>query len=467
MKRFADSLHSLKSSCPELEISTDDRSLSEHGHDWWMRSLLQRRRGEKQAAAAVVRPADTNQVGAVLAWAQAERVAVVPFGLGSGVCGGILPGPGQVVVDMTKMASILAIDDAALLVTVQPGMRGSVFEESLQKRGYTMGHFPQSIELSTVGGWCATRAAGQFSTLYGNVEDMLVGCEFVLPGGRVVRVPANPRSSTGPDLLQLFLGSEGTLGIFTELTFRIHPVAEARRAGCFTLASVEAGVEALRMIMRNGWTPAVTRLYDATEAGRNFAVASAGCPVLLLLSEGSSERTGVEFAAIERIVAEHGGTAVGSEPVDSWLVHRNSVPSFESLLDQGLVVDTIEVAIGWGGVSELFERVTSEGSKIDGMIAMSGHISHCYTQGANIYFTFVAVQSDLDAALAIYDRAWELTMRITHEMGGTIAHHHGIGRVRKSWLQRELGTGHELLREIKRALDPVGVMNPGALVDPA
>jgi alkyldihydroxyacetonephosphate synthase len=170
---------------------------------------------------------------------------------------------------------------------------------------------------------------------------------------------------------------------------------------------------------------------------------------------------------VRAIVEAQGGQSVGEDPVRSWLEHRNDVPSFEALLDQGLVVDTIEVAAGWEKLTPLFDEVVSAGSAIDGMLAMSGHVSHCYTQGANIYFTFVAAHGgDLDRALAIYDRAWEATLRAVHAAGGTIAHHHGIGRVRKAWLKKELGEeAYDVLLRIKNALDPKGVMNPGALFD--
>jgi alkyldihydroxyacetonephosphate synthase len=178
-----------------------------------------------------------------------------------------------------EMDRILDLNDASLTVVAQSGLRGSDFEKALAARGFTMGHFPQSIELSTLGGWCSTRAAGQFSTLYGNIEDMLLGCEVVIPGGAICRLPASVRSSVGPDLKSLFLGSEGTLGVFTELTFRIHPLPERRFGQGFRLPELRAGIEFLRRIMRSGWRPAVTRLYDAIEAGRNFQVQCEGSPV--------------------------------------------------------------------------------------------------------------------------------------------------------------------------------------------
>ena len=465
MTELATSLDDLRKAHPDLEIVDSGDLLSERAHDWWMRSLIERRRGQEQRAGAVVRPASTEEVRAVLAWAQQTRTAVVPYGLGSGVCGAVIADREQVVLDMSKLDELIDVNDVSLIATLQPGMRGSDFEAALRRRGFTMGHFPQSIELSTVGGWCATRAAGQLSTLYGNIEDMLLGCEVVLPGGRVIELPSVPRSSAGPDLREVFLGSEGTLGVFTRLDFRVHPLPEATRAQSFTLPSLEAGIEALRLVMRAGWRPSVTRLYDAKEAGRNFQITSENEPVLLLLGEGPAALVEAQAAGMRAIVESHGGIDHGPDPVESWMENRNHVPSFDELLDGGLVVDTIEIAIGWDRLAKLFKEVVEQGSEIDGMLSMSGHISHCYTQGANIYFTFVAQQSGMDEALSTYDRAWELTMARTHELGGTIAHHHGIGRVRKSWLTRELGGAHDVLVSLKNAIDPLGIMNPGALVD--
>jgi alkyldihydroxyacetonephosphate synthase len=225
-------------------------------------------------------------------------------------------------------------------------------------------------------------------------------------------------------------------------------------------------MEILRIVLRAGWRPAVTRLYDAAEAGRNFKAAAEGKPMLLVLSEGPRTLVSAELEAVRAAARAHGARDVGDAPVHSWLEHRNAVPSFDSLLDQGLVVDTIEVAIGWERLPVLYDRVVEAGGKIGGILLMSGHVSHCYTQGANIYFTFVGAHGgELDKALSIYDEAWDTTMRVTHELGGTIAHHHGIGRVRKGWLAQELGAAHDVLVRLKKALDPNGILNPGVLLD--
>jgi alkyldihydroxyacetonephosphate synthase len=455
----------LRRDLPDLELLTADGDVEARSRDSWMRSLMQSRLDGPPRAGVVARPGSAAEVASVLAFANRTRTPVIPYGLGSGVCGAVLASGNEIVLDVGRLDRLVEVHDANLTARVQPGMRGSEFEQALAQRGYTMGHWPQSIGISTVGGWCATRASGQYSTLYGNIEQMLLGCEIALPDGRLMTLPPVPRSATGPDLKHLFLGSEGTLGVFTELVFRIHAAPERQVGRAFRMPTVRAGLEALRLVLRAGWTPAVTRLYDATEAGRNFAVDADGKPVLLVMSEGLASRVEPEAAAIAAIVTAAGGADLGESPVKSWLEHRNHVPTFEKLLAQGLVADTIEVAIGWDRIGDLFETVNERGAKVDGVFAMSGHVSHCYTQGANIYFTFVAAESDGRKAVAIYDQAWRTTIETTIELGGTIAHHHGIGRVRKEWLKKELGEGAALLSALKRAFDPNGIMNPGVLVD--
>jgi alkyldihydroxyacetonephosphate synthase len=465
MSNLESNLDRLRSDCASLEIITEGEVLSDKSHDWWVRGRLQRKAGQASTCGAVVRPADTGEVSALLSWAHDTGTAVVPFGLGSGVCGAVQASQDQVVIDMSGMDKIVALNDESLTVTVQPGMRGCDFESALAERGMTMGHFPQSIDLSTVGGWCATRASGQLSTRYGNIEDMLLGCEIVLPGGQVIRIPEKTRAATGPDLKHLFMGSEGTLGVFTELVFRIHPVVESQKGRAYSLPSVAAGCESFRQILRAGWSPAITRLYDSDEAGNTFEIASEGLPVILLRSEGPATLVDAEMKACHDIIVGLGGEDQGESPVDSWMGHRNSVPDIDDLIGKGLTLDTIEVAIGWDGLAELFSTVCEGGKKLEGILGFSGHVSHCYTQGANIYFTFAGAVESPEAGIELYDRAWNYTMKVTHELGGTIAHHHGIGRVRKEWLPRELGSSHQVLATLKRAIDPKGIMNPGALID--
>jgi alkyldihydroxyacetonephosphate synthase len=417
------------------------------------------------APTCVVRPANSGEVSAILRYASRERIAIVPFGAGSGVCGAVLAPEHSVIVDLGAMRALKHIDDKALLATVEPGLLGSEFEAALNAAGYSMGHFPQSIALSSVGGWVATRAAGQFSTKYGNIEDMLVAFEAVLPDGEIVRTRTIPRAAAGQDLRHVFLGAEGTTGILTEVTYQIHPLAPATGKQAIAFPSMSAGLEALRRILRAGWRPAVLRLYDDIEAGRAFAgAANAGESLLLVLTEGPQELVDVELAGAARIAGEVGGRAVGADPVDSWLHHRNQVPGFEYFLKQGMVVDTIEVAATWDRIEQLYAGVLAGMRAVPGLIVASGHSSHSYASGTNIYFTFAARPDRPEDLEDLYFRIWGAAMEATLAAGGTISHHHGIGRVRREWLAKELGSAYPLLAKIRRAFDPLEIMNPGALL---
>jgi alkyldihydroxyacetonephosphate synthase len=228
---------------------------------------------------------------------------------------------------------------------------------------------------------------------------------------------------------------------------------------------MRAGLEGLRQIMRSGWRPAVLRLYDEIEAGRSFAgAAKDGESLLLVLTEGPEDLVDAEIAASTRIAIESGGHAIGVEPVDSWLHHRNAVPGFEYFLKQGMVVDTIEVASTWDRIDDLYAGVLAGMRAVPGILVASGHSSHSYGTGTNIYFTFAGRPERPEDLESLYFGIWGAAMEATLAAGGTISHHHGIGRIRREWLARELGSAYPLLGTIRNALDPLGIMNPGALL---
>jgi len=460
----------LRAALPEGRVSTGDDDRRAHAHDYWALQAIRDVGGRPVAPpACVVFPESTDEVARVLEIADRLRTAVVPFGLGSGVCGGVEPGADAVVVDLSRMAALVRVDGHSLVATVQAGLRGSECERLLGEQGLTLGHFPQSIALSTVGGWVATRASGQLSTRYGNIEDLLLAIEVVLPGGRVVRTFPAPRAATGPSLREIFLGSEGTLGIVTEVTLKLSP-KPARQAGfAARLESWQHGLDITREVLQAGWRPAVLRLYDGVEAQRNFGSwCPAPTPLLLVMSEGTEAMAAaldLELEAARSACRARGAEVLGEEPLQHWLGHRNSVPSWPDLLAAGLVVDTLEVSATWDRIEPLHERVTEAIRRIPGILAASGHTSHAYTTGVNIYFTFIGQAKEPDLQERIYREAWETAMEATIACGGSIAHHHGIGRIRRGFLARELGSsGIDVLRGVKRALDPNGIMNPGVLL---
>jgi alkyldihydroxyacetonephosphate synthase len=447
-------------------VAEDAATIAAHRTDYWILAHLRARQGRLAGGpACVVRPQQTAEVAAAVRLAQRHGVPVVPYGAGSGVVGGATPPPGALVIDLTAMNALLELNETALYARAQAGMLGGAYEAAVGARGYTTGHYPQSIDRSTVGGWVATRAAGQFSTRYGNIEDLCLGLEAVLPSGEVVRLEPVPRASVGPSLRELFLGSEGTLGVVTEVVLRLHPVPEERVLASFAFPTIGAVLDTVRRVLRAGWRPALLRGYDQVETARHFSAwAPANVCLLLVLAEGPGALVAAEAAACAREATVGGGTAVGPEPVAHWLEVRNQVPSWDFFLDREMLADTIEVAATWDRIAGIYEGVVAALAAAPGVLTASGHSSHGYAQGTNIYFTFVMKPEDFAHAEEAYLEAWARALRATLAGGGTISHHHGIGRLRASWLPQELGSAYPLLRDLKRAFDPNGLMNPGTLI---
>jgi len=451
-------------------VRTDAEALDAHRRDGWVLSELQDLAGRGPARpAAVVSATSTQEVSETLATCRRHATPVVPYGGGSGVCGGIRSEAGDVVLCTRGLQGMAALDDANLTATFRAGTLGIEAERAVQRHGLTIGHWPQSIDLASVGGLVATRSAGQYSTGYGNVEDLILDLEVVLPDGRVLRTRRTPRAAAGPDLRQLFLGSEGTLGVITEVTFSLRPLPEASRGQAFHFASLAEGVDAVRRVLREGWRPPVVRLYDARESGRNFA---ADCPegrhFLLLLHEGPEALVAAQMDGVAARCTEAGGRPGNPATVDQWLAHRNRVPGFDVFLEKGIVLDTIEVAATWDRVVPLYEDAVAGLSAVPGILSASAHTSHSYRSGTNLYFTFLARPAARDDMEATYRECWRRVLDATVAHGGGLAHHHGIGRVRAPRLAEEIGeTGVAVLRAVKRALDPDGFLNPGALLPPA
>jgi alkyldihydroxyacetonephosphate synthase len=464
-------------------VQISEAARAAKSHDFWLLDFQRRLHGgSAPLPACVVAVESGDDVAAVLRYATAHDVSVVPYGAGSGVCGGARASEGVIVLDMRALNRIVDINDVALTVTVQPGMMGHDFERALNAAGYSMGHFPQSMELSSVGGWVATRASGQYSTKYGGIEDMLVCLEGYLADGTHFSTRNAPRSASGPSVNELILGSEGTLAVITSITYKIHPLPEAQRMGAFEFPTFDAGLEAVRVMMRSGWTPALARLYDAVEAKRHFG--RKRC-VMLLLSEGPQRLADAEYEECAAIAAARGGIALGEEPVRHWLSHRFKIADLRDLaVNKGVIFDTIEVAANWDTVGKLYHDAVAALRKVPGIVNASAHSSHSYQQGACLYFTFAVKKpkwarrqvarllgwkniflapEDLPQIEASYQACWSAVMEAVRTAGGTISHHHGIGKVRRPWIEAELGSSLEVLNAIKRALDPAGILNPGTL----
>lgn len=444
-------------------VDTADATRVRAGRDWWPLSVVWAVEGTNPGLPiAVARPADTAEVSEVLHVCHDAGVPVTPFAGRSGVCGGSIPVFGGVSLDLTGLAGITQVDDTSLLVSAKAGTFGDDFEAELRSaHGMTAGHWPQSIALSTVGGWAACRGAGQYSTRYGKMEDIVAGLEVVLANGTVIRTGGKaPRAATGPDLTQLFVGSEGTLGVITEVQMRVHPEPVSDLRAVYGFPTFESGLEACRLVMRRGATPAVLRLYDAAEARRNFDVE--GEAVLVVIDEGEP----VLIDGVMKVVHEEcdrEGRELDKTIAARWLEHRNQLPALDELVRAGIVVETVEIAGNWAVLPRIYRDATEALRAVEGTVTASAHQSHAYTDGACLYFTFAGRPKPEGTGEAYYRSAFGAIIRATTGAGGAISHHHGVGLNRAAYMEDHLGGGFGVLTSVKSALDPKGILNPGKL----
>jgi alkyldihydroxyacetonephosphate synthase len=441
-------------------MSTDPTVLNESSRDWWPLAMHWALGDQVPArAGAVARPANEAEVAAVLRVCAEAKVPVTVAAGRSGVCGASVPVHGGVVLDLCGLEGIVDVDRTSLVVDVRAGTFGDVFEDALRaEHGLTCGHWPQSIALSTVGGWLACRGAGQLSTRYGKIEDIVTGLDVVLADGRTIHTGGAPRAAVGPDLTQLFVGSEGTLGVITGARLRAHPVPPARQRGAYGFAEFTDGLDACRRILQRGATPAVLRLYDSTEADRSYQTGERA--VLLVLDEADPALV----AATMTIVAQECAPAevLDDGMLDTWLAHRNDVSALEALTRRGIVVDTMEIAGRWRDLPAIYARTREAILAVDGALVASAHQSHSYLDGACLYFTF-AGNPGAEAPDVFYRAAWDAGTRAVLAEGGTLSHHHGIGLNRSRFVRDALGDAFDVLAATKRALDPDGILNPGKL----
>ena len=444
------------------DVTTDVAEVGEASRDWWPLAMQWALDGEVPGLASVIaRPRSADEVAAVLALCNADLVPVTAAGGRSGVCGASVPIHGGVVLDLCALSGIIDVDDDSLVIDVLPGTFGEPLEADLRRdHGVTLGHWPQSVAISTVGGWLACRGAGQLSTRYGKIEDMVVGLDVALADGRRITTGGAPRAAAGPDLTQLFVGSEGTLGVITGARLRLHPAPTAERRDAWSFSSFGDGLEACRRILRRGATPAVLRLYDDVEANRSYQTGDRH--VLLVFDEGDPAL----IDAVMRVVAEECDGANGARAdvdlVDRWFHHRNEVSALEALTRKGFVVDTMEIAARWRDLPKIYEATCAAILGVPHAANATAHQSHAYSDGACLYFTF-AGRPPTDERESFYVAAWDAGTRAVLANGGALSHHHGVGLNRSRFMREALGAGFDVLQSAKSALDPNGVLNPGKL----
>jgi alkyldihydroxyacetonephosphate synthase len=438
---------------------------------------------------AVVFPGTAAVVARVLEVCAREGIAVVPFGGGTSVVGGVEPERGGferlIALDLRRVRGA-EVDERSGTARLGPGLRGPEAERELGSRGLTLGHYPQSFELATIGGFAATRSAGQASSGYGRFDDLVTSIELTAPAG-VLRTLDTPHSAAGPALRQLALGSEGVLGVITEVGVRVRPVPEARRYEAWIAPDFESGEEAVRSMAQADALPDVIRLSDEVETRVSLGFAGlggaqrrafeaylrlrrrrGGC---LIVCGWEGERPAVERrrAPGASLLRRTKCVALGRSAGDAWLRSRYDGPYIrDELLDRGYMVETLETAHSWSRLGELREALrgaienalSSQGTP--GIVM--GHISHAYADGASLYFTVIAPRrpgSELDQWRAVKAAACEAIVAV----GGTITHHHAVGRDHAPYMRAEVGQlGIEALRALKERLDPAGIMNPGKLI---
>jgi alkyldihydroxyacetonephosphate synthase len=410
-------------------------------------------------------PKTANQISEILKFANNEKIPVIPFGEGSGVVGGAIPLYGGIIIDMKKFNRIIKIDDSNLTVTAEAGINGMNLERYLNVKGYTSGHIPQSLYTSSLGGWIAHRAAGQFSTKYGKIEDIILGMEVVLPEGEIINFKTIARASTGPQLDKLFIGGEGTLGIVTEATLKIWPFPEKRTLISYAFPDIEKSFDAVRQILRNQAYPAVVRIYDQFETARHFPdIEEAKEKVMVIfICEGNSKLVEVEESITRDMCALNSGVDCGENPVNHWIESRFRVTETSSMPPYKIVFDTIEVASMWDNAAKVYHSVLKSVNELKGILMITAHVSHFYPNGVGLYFSFGGVPPKGTSNFKFYQTCWDTTIKAVVDAGGSIAHHHGIGINRSHWMNEEWGKAMNTLRQIKKTLDPNNILNPGKI----
>lgn len=493
---------------PADRISIDEEDRVALARDQWSLGLLWLQQGRMPAPPSLVcRPRSTEEVAEVVRFAGERGVPVVPHGGGSGVCGGAIHLRGGIALDLRGMDRLRQVDPASRTIEVEAGMGGWDLEQRLGARGLALGHLPSSIAMSTVGGWVATRGAGQTSSRHGKIEDQVLGLEVVLGTGEILRLD---RPCTGSDLLELFLGSEGTLGVITAVRLRVFDAPRLRQLRAFRFPSLSRGLEAMEAIFHAGLRPAVARLHDPLDTRMAFGgeeIPGTGAPPprrsdlriaqerpsfdrrrpgaswrwlrtglrlplplqlatgtlracqLVLVHEGDGAEVRGEAAEVRAICQRLEGIDRGAVPALRWMRRRWDVArKLPPIFDAGAWVDTCEVAADWGRLESVHRAVRRAASPHALVMA---HFSHAWPDGCSIYFTFAGAGRQAERG---YRATWQAALDAALAQGATTSHHHGWGLLKAPWLQAELGPGGmHLLQAARRTCDPHGILHPGRL----
>jgi alkyldihydroxyacetonephosphate synthase len=448
----------------------------------------------KRAPDVVLLPQSHEEVEALVQFATKHDVCLIPFGGGTNIVGGINPEVDEqravVTLSLRNMNRLISIDAESRTATIQAGALGPKLESDLAKHGHSLGHFPDSFEYSTLGGWLATRSAGMQSDAYGKIEDMVVSIKIATPSGTIVTKPV-PSSSVGPDLNRIMIGSEGIFGVITEATMRVHKKPAAKDYRGYLFRSFEEGVRAIQDCLERGLIPSMIRLQDSGESELAMNMRAPpqgisgwlqkqvktwlkargyGAPCILIIGfEGSDALIAASRRHSTKILKRHGGFSLGTSVGDTWSKDKFNIPYLRDyIMDYGCMADVAETSVLWSGVLPLYsatiEAVQACFRREDGTGFIGCHISHTYRTGACLYFTFAARQPK-GQELEHYYGYKRLVTDTIMKMGGTLSHHHAVGVEHRPWMKLELSpAGLQTLNTIKTSLDPKRVLNPGKLL---
>jgi alkyldihydroxyacetonephosphate synthase len=440
--------------------------------------LLKLRQGDGlDSPDAVVRPGTHDEVAAVVSWCVSRHVALVPFGGGTSVVGGLAARregyAGVISLDLVRFDKLLEVDHESMTAVLEPGLRGPRAEALLAEEGLTLGHFPQSFEYASIGGFAVTRSSGQSSAGYGRFDALVVGLTVATPQG-TLELGSSPANAAGPDLRELVMGSEGAFGVVTAVRVRVRRTPAMKVYDAWHFASFADGATAMRTLAQAGMLPTVVRLSDENETAINLARPAevgatadgpeGGC-LLIAGYEGTQETVDARRAACTGLLSRLGGTNLGEDGGQAWAEGRFHGPYLrDSLLDVGVLVETLETVTFWSNLDHVYQAVKQALTESLGEATMVlCHISHVYETGASLYFTVAARQSD--DPLAQWHAAKAAASDAILRAGASITHHHAVGQDHKPWLAQEIGpVGVMILRAVKDRLDPTNILNPGILI---
>ena len=412
-----------------------------------------------EAPAAVIWPGSEEEIADVIKWCNLNKVPLTTDAGGAGVGGASIPLRRGIALDLKRLNKPLCLNEINHTVEAEAGIMGETLERFLNRRGYSLGHFPSSFYCSTLGGWLAAGSAGQLSSQYGKIEDMVISLAGVLPDGTRFQSVDSPRSAAGPDLDQLIIGSEGTLAVITRAVLAVHPLPQWSEFRGYLFETLPAGVEAMRLIMRQGLDPCVARLYDPRDARlyeKDLLVPGPGC-LLIIGFEGPDNALTRAKAGQGFSLCAQTGQDLGTAPAEAWRLSRYSVSYRHSAVPAPghTLLETCEVAIAWSKVVNLYEAMRAA---IEPFAMVTAHISHVYSTGAALDFTFVSGSQEPPGA-EVYDRVWSAAMEVCLRSGGTVSRPRGGG----AGMKAERGPAGEIYRRLKKQLDPQGILSPGQM----